>query len=223
EAEAARRLRERTEAALRRIAFFVVPSAVAFVAVGDQIVGLIYGTGRFGAEEVRWVWGVLAGAAVGLVASTAARLYASAFYALRDSRTPFRFALVRVAVSTSLGALLALGAPRVLPIDPRWSVAGISIAAGLAGWVEFVLLRRALARRLGPVGLASRMRWTLWGAAGTAAAAAWAARILNAPTPALLRAALVLAVFGMVYWVFTWKAGVPEAQELRRTIFRRGR
>lgn len=223
ESEAARLLRERTEAGLQRIAFFVVPSAVAFLAVGDQIAGLIYGTGRFGPEEARWVWGVLAGAAVGLVASTAARLYASAFYALRDSQTPFRFALVRVALSTSLAALLALWAPRVLPIDARWSVAGITIASGLAGWVEYTLLRRALSRRIGAVALASRVRWTLWGAAATAAAAAWGTRVLNEPTPALLRAGLVLAVFGMVYWVVTWKAGIPEAIELRRVLFRRPR
>ena len=223
ESEAARLLRDRTEAGLRRIAFFVVPSAVAFIAVGDQIAEMIYGTGRFGPEEARWVWGVLAGASVGLVASTAARLYASAFYALRDPRTPFRFALVRVVLSTSLGALLALWAPRVLPIDPRWSVAGITVASGLAGWVEYTLLRRALSRRIGAVALAARVRWTLWGAAATAAAAAWGARLLNETAPALLRAVLVLAVFGMVYWVYTWKAGIPEALELRRTIFRRPR
>jgi putative peptidoglycan lipid II flippase len=160
---------------------------------------------------------------VGLVASTQSRLFASAFYALRDPRTPFRFAVIRVAIASTLGAALALGAPRLFGIDPRWSVGGITMASGLAGWVEYTLLRRALARRIGDVALDAGVRRVLWGAAVLAALVAWGARVLNEPTPALLRAALVLAVFGMVYWVATWRAGVPEALELRRTIFRRTR
>ena len=107
EKEIAEALRERMAHGLRRIAFFVVPSAVAFVALGDQLAELVYGGGKFGIEEARWVWGVLAGASVGLVATTLGRLYSSAFYALHDTRTPMRFALVRVTTSIVLGASLA--------------------------------------------------------------------------------------------------------------------
>jgi putative peptidoglycan lipid II flippase len=223
DADALAALRERTRSGLRRIAFFVVPSSVAFVALGDQVADLVYRSGAFGAAETEWVWGVLAGAAVGLVASTQSRLFSSAFYALRDPRTPFRYAVLRVLIASTLGATLALGAPRLFGIDPRWSVAGITVASGLAGWVEYTLLRRALTRRIGDVALEPRIHRVLWGAAALAAAVAWVARTLNEPTPTLLRAALVLAVFGMVYWVATWRAGVPEAVELRRTIFRRPR
>src|SRR5690606_31671961 len=99
------------------IAFFVVPTSVAFVTIGGEIAGLIYRSGRFGDAEAVWVWGVLAGAAVGLVASTGARLLASSFYALGDTGTPFRYALVRVVLSTSLGATLALQGPELLGID----------------------------------------------------------------------------------------------------------
>ncbi len=86
-------LRERLDAGLRRIAFFVVPSAMAFLALGDLVTAVIYQTGRFGRGDSIYVWGVLAGAAVGLLASTSGRLYASTFYALRDTRTPLRFAV----------------------------------------------------------------------------------------------------------------------------------
>jgi putative peptidoglycan lipid II flippase len=216
-------LRGRMADGLRRIAFFVVPSAVAFVALGDQIVELIYGGGRFGPEEVRWVWGVLAGAAVGLVATTLGRLYSSAFYALHDTRTPMRFALLRVGTSITLGATLAVFGPRLLGIDGKWGVAGITIAAGLAGWLEFALLRRALGRRLGRVDLPGRTRSVLWGAAGLAAALAWGARLVNADAPMLVRAGLVLGIYGMTYWLVTWKAGIPEAVALRDRVFRRRR
>lgn len=218
--EAFEALRDRLRKGLARIAFFVVPSSVAFLALGGEIAGLIYRSGRFGADEANWVWGVLAGAGVGLVASTGARLFASTFYAMHDTGTPLRYAVVRVLLSTSLGATLALAGPELLGIDPRWSVAGITVASGIAGWVEYVLLRRAVSRRIGGVGQRGWHMLTLWMAAVVAAAVAWGAKLVNAGAPVLLRSALVLAVFGMVYWVVTWRAGVPEAQDLRRAVFR---
>lgn len=223
EDEVAAVLRQRLGDGLRRIAFFVVPSAVAFVALGDQIAELIYGGGAFGLDEARWVWGVLAGAAVGLLATTLARLYASVFYALQDTRTPLRCALARVAASVTLGALLAVYGPGWVGLDGRWGVAGITIGAGVAGWLEFALLRRALGRRLGPVDLAARTRGVLWGAAALAAALALGARWANAGAPMLVRTGLVLGVYGMTYWLVTWRAGIPEAVALHRRVFRRSR
>jgi putative peptidoglycan lipid II flippase len=220
EKEVADLLRVRLTDGLRRIAFFVVPSAVAFVALGDQLAELVYGGGRFGQQEVEWVWGVLAGASVGLVAQTLARLYSSAFYALRDTRTPMRYALVRVMSSITMGATLAIFGPRWIGIDAKWGVAGITVAAGLAGWIEFALLRRALRKRLGSVDLPNRTRAVLWGAAALAAALAWGARLINAEAPMLVRTGLVLGIYGMTYWLVTWKAGIPEAVALRQRVFR---
>lgn len=223
EDEVAAILRSRMADGLRRIAFFVIPSAVAFIALGDQLAELVYGGGRFGPDEVRWVWGVLAGAAVGLVATTLGRLYSSAFYALHDTRTPVRFALARVVTSITLGATFAVYGPRFLGIDPKWGVAGITIAAGLAGWLEFALLRRALRPRLGRVDLPGRTQVILWSAAALAAALAWVARVVNAEAPMLVRTGLVLGIYGMTYWLVTWRAGIPEAVALRQRVFRRRR
>src|SRR5205085_1519533 len=111
---------------LRRIAFFVVPSAVAFLALGDVIAAALLQTGRFRHVDAVYVWGILAGSAVGLLASTLGRLYSSAFYALRDTRTPLRFALVRVALTSALGYLFALPLPRWLGIPPMWGAAGLT-------------------------------------------------------------------------------------------------
>ncbi len=216
-------LRQRLADGLRRIAFFVVPSAVAFVALGDQLTELVYGGGRFGAEEVRWVWGVLAGAAVGLVATTLARLYSSTFYALHDTRTPMRCALIRVTTSVALGSSLAVFGPRLIGIDPKWGVAGITIGAGIAGWVEFLLLRAALTKRLGRVDLPMKTRGILFGAAALGAALAWSARWINADAPMLVRTGLVLGIYGMTYWLVTWQAKIPEAVALRNRVFGRRR
>ena len=118
-----------------------------------------------------YVWGILAGSAVGLLASTLGRLYSSTYYALRDTRTPLRFAVIRVALTTGLGYLCALPLPRWIGIDPRWGAAGLTASAGVAGWVEFTLLRRTLNRRIGQTGLPASLVAKLWTSAAVAAAA----------------------------------------------------
>src|SRR5207249_5195016 len=125
-------LRRRLDAGLRRIAFFVVPSAMAFLALGDIVAAAVLQTGRFRHEDALYVWGILAGSAVGLLASTLGRLYASSFYALRDTRTPLRYALVRVVLTTVLGYLFAIPLPRWLGIPTIWGAAGLTASAGLA-------------------------------------------------------------------------------------------
>ena len=81
-------LRRRLDAGLRQIAFFVVPSAMAFLALGDIVAAALLQTGRFSHTDAVTVWAILAGSAVGLLASTLGRLYSSTYYALRDTRTP---------------------------------------------------------------------------------------------------------------------------------------
>ena len=96
-------LRQRLESGLKNISFFVVPSAVAFVVLGDVIVATIYRGGNFTGHDVTFVWSVLAGSGVGLLATTSGRLYSSAFYALRDTRTPLNFASHSGGVDRSAG------------------------------------------------------------------------------------------------------------------------
>ena len=88
DSEIAAQLRTRLGRALRQIAFLVVPSAMAFLILGDVVSALIYQSGRFTHENAIYVWGILAGSAVGLLASSLGRLYSSTYYALRDTRTP---------------------------------------------------------------------------------------------------------------------------------------
>ena len=186
------RLRE----GLRRIAFFVIPSAVAFIALGDQIAGAIYRTGKFTAADTTYVWAILAGSGIGLLASTQGRLYASAFYALKDTRTPLRFAIIRVALTTVLGYLAALPLPALLGIAPKWGVAGLTASAGLAGWLEFFLLRRALAEK---VQVERSDHLPLWACAVAAATVAWAIKLTFPIEQPILSAASTLGPFGLVY------------------------
>ena len=119
-------LRHRLNNGLRRIAFFIVPSSMAFLALGDVIAAVLYQTGQFKHDAAIYVWGILAGSTVGLLASTLGRLYSSTYYALHDTRTPLRYAILRVALTTVLGYLCAIPLPPALGIDPKWGVAGLT-------------------------------------------------------------------------------------------------
>jgi putative peptidoglycan lipid II flippase len=214
-------LRTRLDAGLRRIAFFVVPSAMAFVALGDVLAAALFQTGRFTGADATYVWSILAGSAVGLLASTMGRLYASTYYALRDTRTPLRFAVVRVTLGTALGFCAALLLPGALGVDPRWGAAGLAAASGIAGWTEFLLLRRTLRHRIGRTGLAPSHLARLWIAAAAAAAAGLAVKLGLGVTQPILRAGFATGAFGAVYLLATWAIGVNDSRTLVRRLMRR--
>jgi putative peptidoglycan lipid II flippase len=220
EAQVAGYLRRRLDAGLRQIAFFIVPSAMAFLALGDVVAGLVFLSGKFTPADAVYVWGILAGSAVGLLASTLGRLYSSTYYALRDTRTPLRFAIVRVALTTALGYICALPLPRWIGIDPRWGVAGLTASAGIAGWVEFTLLRRALNRRIGRTGLPAALVAKLWTSAALAAALGWVVKLLLGSRDPVLAGTAILGSYGAAYLALAYTMRVEECKEALKKIRR---
>jgi putative peptidoglycan lipid II flippase len=220
EQQVAETLRGRISASTRRIGYFVVPSAVAFVALGDVIAAAIYQTGRFTHADAQYVWGVLAGSAVGLVAMTVGRLYSSAYYALRDTRTPLRFAILRVALTTILGYLSALPLPKALGIDSKWGVAGLTASAGISAWLEFLLLRRGMNRRIGRMEFPTGYFAKLWLSAGVAAAVAWGLKFWLHPKQPQIAALVLLLPYGLAYLLLTMALRISEASGIVRRLTR---
>ncbi|HWY07669.1 MAG TPA: murein biosynthesis integral membrane protein MurJ [Candidatus Acidoferrales bacterium] len=214
-------LRARMNSGLRQITFLVVPSVVGFLALGDVIVAAIYQSGRFTHADVIYVWGILAGSTVGLLASTLGRLYSSGYYALRDTRTPLRFAIVRVLLTTLLGYLAALPLPRLLGIEPRWGVAGLTISAGIASWVEFTLLQRGIRRRIGQVGVPLAFLAQVWVAALIAAAVARGILMAIGHRGPIILAVIVLSVYGVLFFGVSTLLKLPEAQSMLGMLRRR--
>jgi putative peptidoglycan lipid II flippase len=219
--EVANILRGRLSSGMRQITFLVVPSVVGFLALGDVTVAAIYQSGRFTHADVIYVWGILAGSTVGMLASTLGRLYSSGYYALRDTRTPLRFAVVRVILTTVLGYLSALPLPKILGIAPRWGVAGLTISAGVASWVEFTLLQRGMRRRIGPVGVPLRFLAQVWIAALIAAAAARGVRVAMGVHGPIVLAIFVLGVYGWVFFGVCMAMKLPEADTMLGLLRRR--
>jgi putative peptidoglycan lipid II flippase len=236
--EVAAKLRRRLDNGLQRIAFYIVPSAMGFIAFGDVMAGVLFQTGQFKHDDALYVWGIIAGSSIGLLASTLGRLYSSTFYALHDTRTPLRFAMLRVALTLGLGYLCVRALPPVfglsnlypaplpvlLGLDVKWGVAGLTASAGLAGWVEFALLRRALNKRIGRTGLAASYVIKLWTSAALAAVFGWTIKLalsffsnaFNEHHP-FITGLLVLIPFGLIYFAVAALFRINEG----RTIFQR--
>ncbi len=225
--EVATYLRRRLNAAMARVAYFIVPCVAAFLALGDVIVAGLLQTGRFQKANTVWVWEILAGSTVGLLASTLGRLDASTYYALRDTHTPLRFAALRIVLTTVLGLLFAFVLPRCLGLDPRVGAAGLTASAGLAGWLEFILLRRGLTRRIGRTGLTAKYVGILWCAALAAATVAWVGHLalpfIVPQARPITVAVVVMGIFGVVYLALTTWLGVPDAVLLTSKLRRRRR
>ena len=121
-----RALRARIDAGLRRLAFFVVPSAVAFAALGDVIAAALLQRGRFD----RRGRALRLGDSRRLVDRTPGDDDGAAVFggALRARRHEAAAALSRSCgwrASTTLGYVVAIVLPPRLGIDPLWGAAGL--------------------------------------------------------------------------------------------------
>jgi putative peptidoglycan lipid II flippase len=231
------KLRQRLQTSQRQIAFLVIPSVMAFLLLGHHLVGALFQTGEFGRQDTYYVWYILMGSTVGLLAATWGRLYSSTFYALSDTRTPLKFAVLRVILTAVLGVLFAFPLRpliatllfRFLHLVPSGGemglgAVGLTASAGIAAWLEFMLLKRALSRRIGPFAMPAADQALLWILALTAGGLAVALDALLGPTIArflpvpahLAHAGWAVAVFGTTYLGLAAAAGIPSLAMLRR-------
>jgi putative peptidoglycan lipid II flippase len=218
--EVAAVLRRRLSGGLQRIAFFIVPSAMAFLALGDVMAGALYRTGEFREDAAIYVWGILAGSSVGLLASTLGRLYSSTYYALRDTRTPLVYAIVHVALATVLGYICALPLPRYLGIEPKWGVVGLTLSASIAAWIELLLLRNTLNKRIGKTGLAGSYLAKLWSAALLSAGIGWGLKWALGAIHPIPMAGVVLGCYGVAYFGVTFLLNIAESRAVVGRVLR---
>ena len=237
-------------AAMRRILFFVGFSAVAYVTVGDLIVALLYQRGKFGSDQTLLVWFVIAAYAVGLPANGASRMLQNTLFALGDTKSPARIAVVRIIFDAMLTMLFMFNLDRVVVTGGHFSgwgdlpgvlgplsrdvrelegvvrlgAAGSALGSALAAWIELVLLRRVALAKLGPeVDPLPPM-----GSLGVASALAFltgaAVKVPLRELPIFIAAPVTLAVAGLVYCVAAFRTGIGESNlvlgPIRRILWR---
>ena len=234
ETEIADRLKDRLHTSSRRIVFFVLPTAATFFFLGDVVGGGLLQTGRFGPSDTRYLWYLLIGSSVGLLSNTLSRLYASVFYALRDTKTPFYVGAIRVAITGVLAFLSATWLSKALGPQKELSAVGITATFGFAAWIEMLLLKRQLVKRL-PLGkIPSPIQGKVVAAGALSVVVGLAIKLALAhhfgslgssflPPPRLhpiLTALMVLGPFGLSYLALTYFWQVPESHALIQRITR---
>jgi putative peptidoglycan lipid II flippase len=233
---------ERLDAGLGRVAFFVVPSSIAFLLAGDLIVATVFQWRAFSPRASVQVGIILAVYALGMLASTSSRLLQSALYGAGDARTPAIYAVMRVVVSLAIGIsiMFPLDAFGVGPEggvalvgDPAWSpapealrsapesafrlgAAGLAFGAAVGAWFELWLLRIRVGIVFGPTRLGGPHARAIGLAALAGVVGAGVARVVVDATGVGLRLGGILAilVIGGAYLVTARALGVPEAAEL---------
>lgn len=213
--EAKAKLRHRIEVGLSRISFFVIPSVAGFIFLGDTIAAAIFQTGEFKRNDSLLLWAILAAAAIGLLPATRGRLVSSAFYALRDTKTPLKISCVRMVVAVSLGLFAAVKLPALAGYAKIYGTVGLAGASGLAGWLEYILLKSRLEARIGKIRPSARAQNRAAFAAGLAGVMAFSVKIalvdFNRP---IVSAVVVLGSFGAIYFIVGALLGIEESQRL---------
>ena len=242
-------LADRALAARRRTAFFVAFCTVAYLVLGETIVGALFGWGAFDADDTRAVALVLAAYSLGLPAVASSRIFQNTLYAVGDTSGPARIAAARVGLAAVVGIALMFPLDRVAahggalltldgvgwfgPLnagirtgspDPHLGAVGLALGSACAAWLELALLSRRCRRSVdgtsGPTAVMSRLA----PATGAAVVVALGVRWATDGLPAIAAAPIGLAVAGCTYVLVASATGVDEADlvigPLRRRLRR---
>ncbi len=239
-------VRRRIDTGLERAAFYVLPTMIGFVVLGDVLVAALFRSGAFGTAETRLVWIVLLGATAGLLATTSSRLLQSVLYGGGDTRSPARIAIARVVLASLLGIVLmfqfdrfelavgggialAAGADlpafgpvsatiRDLPDVFRLGALGLTIASAVGALVEYRLLRELVERRTeGRIRIGGPTRGRLLLAGGAAAVVAVLVRPVATSLPPVVGGVVGVAAVATVHIGVGIALGLDEARALWAT------
>lgn len=212
----------RIQRSMRQTLFMTVPSAIGFILFGFLLVGLIFRGGAFGLNDTWLVYIVLAGYSFGLIATTVSRLLQNAFYALHDTRTPAKIALVRVALSAVVATPLMFWLNRFSVSGTIGFVhtgqvlylgaVGLAIGTTVGAWLELWQLRGALRKQIDDFTLPWRSIGAMVLRSLAAAVPAGLLWWLLAGASFYLVAVTVPLLYGLAYLALAYLGRAPEME-----------
>ncbi|MBF0272604.1 MAG: murein biosynthesis integral membrane protein MurJ [Magnetococcales bacterium] len=206
------------ETALRVVAFLTLPATVALMVVGEPMLALLFERGAFAPETTRLTAYALLAYGVGLPALATVKVTAPAFYAMKDTRTPVRIAIICMVANMVMNLIL------MFPLHH----AGLALATSLGGFLNAGLLLRALRKRMG-ITVSRELMITLFKAMAASAVMGiflytirelyWS-RALSDWWQGIT-VLLMLTGAGMVYVASAWLLGMRETRFLLQLVQRK--
>lgn len=177
--------------AMKLVFFIILPSMVGLIILREPIVALLFQRGAFNAEDTRLTAYALMFYGIGLWAIAAVRIVVPAFYALQDTKTPVKIAIVSVIVNIILSIIL---------MGPL-SHGGLALATSISSMLNFGLLIWALRTRLGTLGGKNILKSVCKSIACSAVmgAVVWKVADYIIPIPSGPFLQLLLGLFGSVF------------------------
>ncbi len=223
-------IRKRAQAGFGRILFFVSFAALAYVLLGDKIVGTLFERGRFTADDTLLVWFVLGTYALGLAPSAASRMTQNTLWSQGDTKGPAKAAIFRlgVAVVVALATMWTfdrLGTTDIRDALPtlydggetrqslRFGAMGITLGSAISSWVEAYVLGRLTKKAVPGVNPFAPFK-TLLPALGASALVAIAMRFVTDDMWPPLAMLLSVGFAGVTYVGVCWLRRVPEVNML---------
>jgi putative peptidoglycan lipid II flippase len=124
-------------AALGLTLFIALPSAAGLIGLSSPIISFLFERGAFSADAVTATAMALVAYSAGLPFIALSRPLVAAFYALEDTRTPVKIAVVCLVINVGLGYYLMQSMAHV----------GLALAVSASSCINFVLLYVVLARK----------------------------------------------------------------------------
>ncbi len=128
--------------AIRLIFFITLPATTGLIMLRYPIISLLFERGAFDTASAKNTADALLYFSVGLWAFSAVRIVVSTFYALQDTKTPVKTAVISILANIILGLCL---------MDPL-AHGGLALATSLSSMLNFILLIMALRKKLGALG-----------------------------------------------------------------------
>ncbi|WP_461211447.1 murein biosynthesis integral membrane protein MurJ [Desulfocurvus sp. DL9XJH121] len=203
--------RETLDGGLRLTLFISLPAAAGLIALCQPVVALLFGRGAFGPEAVSATAWALVAYGAGLPAFAAVRPLVSAYYALGDTRTPVKAAVVSLLIYVACALTL------MFPLEH----VGLALATSLSSWGNAALLLLGLRRRFGAWASCGRQALLYAAMSLALGLAAWFTRGMG-PWAVALIPAWVLAYALAALALRVPEAGLVYGALKRRAARRRG-
>jgi putative peptidoglycan lipid II flippase len=197
--------------ALEACLMLALPAAAAMVIIPDILISALFERGAFDAVDSAQTARVLMCYALGLPAYVAVKVFSTAHWSRQDTKTPVKISIVATLMNIGLS----------LAFIQFIGVAGIALATGLTGWVQFFAHIQSL-RDHPAVGYTSAFKRNITKICLSVALMAGALF----GTKTLLRSAfdfhviidlIILVVMGMVsYFTLLFMSGVLNRQTLQK-------